>query len=179
MSLLADQECKKIEFSEMDQVVKNKCKILWPFSLQHLPAALQKHALSGYISLHSTVRGQCHSECHKRSMCVGAVAPPWLFPHFISMNKNYRVIAQWVSLLLYMPQASNIFILTKFLIWHKFFLMQCLQNLHTHIQIQCRCMASTLDFNCNLCMFPACQLDSWHSQSQSQCSLCYFSEFLV
>ena len=44
--------------------------MVWHFSSEHLPAALQRRSLFGYIPLHSPVSGQCHSECHMGSTCV-------------------------------------------------------------------------------------------------------------
>ena len=61
---------QKNEFSEMNQIVTNKCKMLQPFSSEHLPSALQKSALVGYIPLYLPVSGKCHSECHMGSMCM-------------------------------------------------------------------------------------------------------------
>ena len=61
---------QNFECIEMDQILTNKCKMLWPISLQHMSAVLQESVMVGCIPLHSTVSGQCHSVCHTKIMFV-------------------------------------------------------------------------------------------------------------
>ena len=104
-------------------------------------------ALVGDISLHSTVSGQCHSEYHMGSMCdvcVMWLCRAWLFPRFISINKNDCFVRNELDNVIIFD--CNIIISTKILIKQIYFL-SCtvlLLMLHAQVPLQWRFMACTL-----------------------------------